>query len=91
MNKYRKRPIVIEAIQFDGGKDNLAEILRLSNSIGVFAPQILVIKTLEGNVKAYLDDWIIRDDQGFLYPCPRDAFNLTYELVAEAVDSQSQS
>lgn len=83
MNKYRKRPIVIEAIQFDGTKDNLADILRISNSIGIYSSEVLAIKTLEGTMEAHLDDWIIKGIQGELYPCKPDIFEQTYEAVKD--------
>ena len=84
MPKFRKKPIVIEAVQFDGTKNNLAEISRLSYNIGVYAPCVLAIKTLEGNMTASIGDWIIKGIQGEVYPCKDDIFRATYEPVEEA-------
>ncbi len=92
MRQYCKKPIVIEAVQFNGTKDNLAEILRLSNSIGiytrgvpnslgVYTPCILSIKTLEGVMRATIGDWIIKGITGEFYPCKPDIFEATYEKV----------
>lgn len=78
--KFRKKPVVIEAVQYDGTKENLAAILRLGNSIMLYSDH-LVIKTLEGNHRADIGDWIIKGVKGELYPCKPDIFKLTYEPV----------
>ncbi len=83
MQQFRKKPVVIEAIQFTGTKENLAEILRMSDQIGVYAPCVLAIRTLEGTMQANIDDWIIRGIQGELYPCKPYIFEQTYEAVED--------
>lgn len=45
------------------------------------APAFLVIKTLEGNHRADVGDWIIRGVQGEFYPCKPDIFAATYDAV----------
>jgi len=80
--QYRKKPIVIEAVQYDGSKENLAAILRLGNSIMLY-PDHLRIKTLEGIMHAFPGDWIIKGVKGELYPCKPDIFEQTYEPVTE--------
>ena len=40
-----------------------------------------LIKTLEGNMKANVGDWIIKGINDELYPCKPDIFNKTYEKV----------
>ena len=87
MNKYRKKPVVIEAIQieaiqYDGTKENIAAICRLGNNIGLL-PDGIIIKILEGNMIAFLNDWIIKGIQGEFYPCKSDIFEATYEAVEE--------
>ena len=71
MAKYRKKPVVIEAIQFTG--DNCEEI----KEFGAY----IVIKTLEGKMIALPGDWIIKGVKGEFYPCKPDIFEKTYELV----------
>lgn len=44
-------------------------------------PDCLNIKTLEGDILASLNDYIIRGVAGELYPCKPDIFNQTYELI----------
>ena len=80
--KFRKKPVIIEAIQYDGSKENIASILKLGNSIMLYSDH-LVIKTLEGNHRADKGDWVIKGVKGELYPCKPDIFNLTYEPVRE--------
>lgn len=84
MNKYRKKPVVIEAIQYDGR--NSADIHELAREGGrkVYEPvgaDYLEIVTLEGTMKANIGDFIIRGVEGELYPCKPDIFRATYEKV----------
>ena len=79
--KFRKKPIVIKAIQYTG--DNKIEILDFTNyTTSLNNPHTcLTISTLEGDMKADVGDWIIKGVQGEFYPCKPDIFNITYELV----------
>lgn len=80
MNKYRKKPVVIEAIQWDGTLSTFAGIslldkrIRKTNDDGS-----ITIPTLEGNMKADEGDWIIKGVKGEIYPCKPDIFAATYE------------
>ena len=80
--RFRKKPVIVEAIQYDGSKENIAAILRLGNSIMLYS-DYLVIKTLEGNHRADKGDWIIKGVKGELYPCKPDIFEQTYESIEE--------
>lgn len=81
--KYKKKPVVIEAIKYTG--NNFEEIIHFCNSLrmektielGVF----LVIKTLEGEHVATPGDYIIKGVKGEFYPCKPDIFEMTYEKV----------
>jgi hypothetical protein len=77
--RYRKRPIVIEAVQYDGSfpLDFLGDTEQVPMVDGRFT-----IETLEGTMTASVGDWIIRGVQGELYPCKPDIFEETYEPVA---------
>lgn len=82
--KFRKKPVVIEAIQFTGS--NPAEICRFMGAgewEEDFLDAGLEIKTLEGTMKASPGDWIIRGVAGEYYPCKPDIFAATYEPVTE--------
>jgi len=79
---YRKRAVTIEAIQFTG--DNLEEITEMLGpdlADQQVTQQInrLVIRTLEGDMKANVGDWIIRGVADEAYPCRNDVFLRTYE------------
>jgi hypothetical protein len=88
MAKFRKKPIEIEAIQFDGTPDSYHKILDLSGGIyRSFDGKYLVIETLEGTMKAIKGDWIIKGVKGECYPCKPDIFEATYDLVEEETNS----
>ena len=92
MARYRKKPVIIEAIQHDGSKESLAAILRLSNNIALLpeAPDgtcALAITTLEGIMTASPFDYIIRGVAGEVYPCRREIFEATYTRVEEEHDA----
>lgn len=82
MARYRKKPVVIDAIQWTG--DNLQEIWDEFAVSCIYGPteanpDWLIIFTLEGEMRANLGDWILRGVKGELYPCKEDIFPLTYE------------
>ena len=84
--KYRKKPVVIEAVQFDGTERSIVEILALqSDKTKVLREDAgdLMIPTLEGLMRASVGDYVIRGVQGELYPCKPDIFEQTYDLVEE--------
>jgi hypothetical protein len=92
MARYRKRPVVIEAVRNDGmwlpiieWLDNLADG-KFRIPFGSTPPIVrnsidgtLSIATLEGTMRADVGDWIIRGVQGEFYPCKPDVFAATYE------------
>ena len=86
MPKFVKKPVVIEACQFDG-----ANITEVENFVGKKLPTVissnedtqLVIPTLEGDMKASKGDYVIKGVNGEFYPCKPDIFEKTYELVEE--------
>lgn len=88
MAKYRKKPVVIEAVQWTG--ENQKEIKEMGgmrelhfylNVVKGEQISALDIKTLEGIMTADKNDWIIKGISGELYPCKPDIFEKTYELV----------
>lgn len=86
--KYRKKPVVIDAIQWTG--DNWNEICGFipvpETAIGEEMPSDdhwrIYINTLEGRMACELKDWIIKGVAGEFYPCKPDIFKATYEEVA---------
>lgn len=79
IKKYRKKPVTIEAIQWNGG--NLSEIRDFMRRTVVANGLVLIIPTLEGNKHASLNDYIIKGINGEFYPCKPDIFAKTYEEV----------
>ncbi len=82
MSKFRKKPVVIEAIQFKGD-ENMGEIDSFMDGQNGFQawPDRVVIKTLEGIMYGDIGDWIIKGVKGEFYPCKPDIFEATYEAV----------
>jgi hypothetical protein len=88
MSKFRKKPVVIDAVQFDGtpgGAVALFEQMDVPGAKFVPAPDLqtghLNIPTLEGVMRADAGDWIIRGVKGEFYPCKPDIFTATYDRV----------
>jgi hypothetical protein len=83
MAKYRKKPIVIEAIQWSGKAEDLDAMRAFADvAEGLFSND-LYIETEEGKMRASLGDWIIKGVNGEFYPCKPDIFDKTYEAVEE--------
>lgn len=104
MNKYIKKPIVIEAVQWKGTPNgDYKSVIETYNFLtgenikgGSEAKQegknfridydktntpILIIKTLEGEMKADINDWIIKGINNEFYPCKPDIFEKTYKIL----------
>ena len=82
--KYRKKPVVIEAIQWNGEiNDDIYDFVQVTKQDIVFDEPFMVIQTLEGEMTAKIGDWIIKGIKGEFYPCKPDIFEATYEKVDE--------
>ena len=79
--KFRKKPVVIEAVQWKG--DNLKEAQLFCPDIIQLFDTHLSIFTKEGVMTCDLNDWIIRGVVGEFYPCKPDIFEQTYDPVYE--------
>lgn len=96
MPKYKKKPVVIEAIEWKG--NNLHEVYTfMGEKVGFNGDwriqdrfheletynrlHGLKIETLEGTMKAEVGDYIIKGVSGEFYPCKPDIFQQTYEEV----------
>lgn len=78
MKRYVKRPVTIEAVQWNG--NNYAEIYEfISDSSYEMSSECgLIIHTLEGDHHARPGDFIIKGIKGEFYPCKPDIFEQTY-------------
>jgi hypothetical protein len=90
MKNYRKKPVVIQAIQLENLEvDSLMALQHfagLGNNKLLAVSDGVLISTLEGNMKASIGDFIIKGVQGEFYPCKPDIFEKTYDL-ADAPES----
>ena len=92
MQKFVKKPVVIEAIQYDG-----ANITEVENFVGRKLPTVissnedtqLVVSTLEGDMKVSKKDYVIKGVNGEFYPCKPDIFEKTYDVVEDGVRLQT--
>ena len=83
LKKYRKKPVVVEAIRWDGDSSLANSVLgesyavdweyESSNSLGIYIP------TLEGAMLCKIGDWIVKGIKGEFYPVKDDIFGATYE------------
>ena len=89
MMRFRKKPVVIEAVRWTGrnlnevlqfvGRDKLVQLRDLNDH----PTGVLVVETLEGDMRADKGDWIIKGVKGEFYPCKPDIFAATYEPAEE--------
>lgn len=92
--KFRKKPVVIEAIQYiyDSDVDKMQDAWGASFQRHMASYQecgFLRIETLEGIMKASPGDWIIKGIKGEFYPCKPNIFEATYEPVLEATEGKT--
>lgn len=80
---YIKKPLSVQAVQWTG--DNTNEIIDFGgtvngrNTISDIGEFYLVIRTLEGDMKISIGDYVIRGTSGEYYPCKPDIFERLYE------------
>ncbi len=99
--KYRKKSVVIEAIQFDGTLVSVTEMHKIFGPLfwnqcepipddeSANGFEYLRIKTLEGLLIVSLWDWVIKGVKGEFYPCKPDIFELTYEPASQGPKEES--
>ena len=95
MPKYRKKPVVVEAVRWTGsnleeirnfvGSDLIEECVELFDIKRTLKEMLvdIAIDTLEGTMRVDYGDYIIKGIQGGFYPCEPDIFLATYEEVIE--------
>ncbi len=91
MGRYRKKPIVIDAVQYaghgsvHGSANDIPEWFFEAFEDGTLVPtngaDPLRVTTMEGDIVVSPGDWVIRGVKGELYPCKPDIFEETYEAV----------
>lgn len=90
MPRYRKKPVVIEAVQFIGTPESCSDVTEFlggthehNHSWKHRTTDGGFIHTLEGEMEFGVGDWIIRGVAGEYYPCKPEIFLATYEPVDE--------
>jgi len=87
IRKFRKKPVVIEARRFEASEiHEQFEVAdwcngKLRGTMLSADLRVIQIYTLEGEMDAYVGDWIIKGVKGEFYPCKPDIFEMTYEEV----------
>jgi len=84
MSKFRKKPVVVEAIEWNGTNiDELFKFVEDPNIIDYWesAYDTVIIKTLKGEMVASKGDFIIKGVNGEFYPCKPDIFWKTYDKI----------
>ena len=88
--KYRKKPVVVDAVRWTGDIESLGEIEKLQGFsfskdevVGIVMNDEIRIRTPEGEMTASLGDYIIRGVRGEIYPCKPDIFEETYEMAED--------
>jgi hypothetical protein len=91
MKNYRKKPVVIQAIQWDGTEEKAIEIASNEDFEGMldYKPghfSGFFINTLEGQMEVSPNDYVIKGLKGEFYPCKPEIFELSYDS-ADAPES----
>lgn len=86
--KYKKKPVIVDAIQWDGNSTTYEKIVaELDPDKKFVLPMMrdgkIHIHTLEGDHEGNIGDYVIKGVKGELYPCKPDIFEMTYEEVKE--------
>jgi hypothetical protein len=87
MPAFRKKPVMVMAVQWDGHLATLAELEPYQSRVEIDSSGDLLIETLEGTMRAQTSsggrpgDWVVRGIVGELHPVRDDIFRQTYERV----------
>ncbi|WP_211188222.1 hypothetical protein [Gordonia asplenii] len=103
--RFRKRPVEIEAMKWDGSRQSMDSLCAWVNShsdplddpclsynfIGAADVSDPVLDTVEGDMRVTVGDWVIRGVAGEFYPCKPDIFAATYDEVTDVFDEWATS
>ena len=90
VKQYRKKPVVIEAMQYSASDDyydirdwvgRFGGECTKQYTLGLLNDVVFGIQTLEGQMLARIGDWVIKGVKGEFYPCKPDIFEQTYDEV----------
>lgn len=80
--KFRKKPVEIEAVQWNGLEDNPKLQAFAGHWVDLYWPNKPAITTQEGAMTVSPGDWVIRGIKGEYYPCKPDIFAASYDPVS---------
>ena len=93
MKRYVKKPVVVQAVEYNGANKEEIEAFVEKKLDTVYTelkePLELKIPTLEGDMKASKGDYIIKGINGEFYPCKPDVFEKTYDIIENAERPQT--
>lgn len=83
--KYKRKPTVVEAVQWDGTIEMARALVNVIGSDLTFYENTkeLLLQTHAGSLRILPNDWILKDTKGGYYPCKSDIFALTYQKEVE--------
>lgn len=78
---YIQNPVIVDACQWTG--DNVEEIKKFVTPIAEYLEDenAILVHTSDGDVKAFIGDYIIKNDNDEFYVCGRYVFEETYNIV----------
>jgi len=79
VKKYRKKPVVIEALQFTD--DNKSECMIFLDGNWDNTLSYPNVKTLNGVVRISPGEYIVKGVSGEFYPCAAEIFEQTYDVA----------
>lgn len=103
MPKYRKKPVVVEAVRWTGsnleeirnfvGSDLIEDCVELFDTKRELKKMLvgIAVNTLEGRMRADYGDYIIKGVKGEFYPCKPDIFEQTYDEVIDDNKKQKET
>jgi len=81
--KYRKKPVIIDAVQYDGTDESYFELLQFTKGDLIWHKELNcpLIETFEGTIAVSNNDYVVKDIKGKFYPWNPDIFETTYKAV----------
>ena len=80
VKRYRKKPVVVEALRWTGA--NIPELVKFCPCVIFTQNHVPITPTFEGDMTVDVGDSVIKGVLGEYYPCKPDAFEKTYEEIS---------
>ena len=86
---YMKKQVMVQAIVWTGININEISEFITGQEFYETTTDELIIKTLEGDMRADIGDYVIKGVKGEFYPCKPDIFEMSYEEVEKSEEIKS--